>query len=323
MQIKRVAKSAFFIGSPFQCLCAFEAIKRFEISNYDIYIYDSISGSDMIKRLLAEKELCYKPILRKSRLISYLLLIFKKHPRYKNLFIGNMFDNVSYSLSAIYADWHPRLYFLDDGIQALAYFGESHIPNPLKKRGTAILFDTLFKLKRLKQRYLFTIYDVTSSDIKVIHNELSIFKTEHHNICSGVFIIGTNSSVLAYKDKSYYQYLNALLDLIKNTSPGEAIYYCPHRRDSNNDHLKKFCVDHEIIYYNTRVSIEYDLIRENHSPLAIIGFASNALFVLHAIYPQTVVSTIHYELMDEDSNRIAAVLEKRLNDNGISSIHLF
>ena len=322
-QTDRVGKTAFFIGSPFQCLCALEAINVFNVSNYDFYIYDTIPGSDMLKRLLEKKGILFQPIVRKKHLLYYLLFLFKKHPRYESVFIGNMFDNVSYAISSLYVCNYPSLFYMDDGIQALAYFGGQNMINPLKKTGVAKVFESIYKLKGIKRKALFTIYDVSTKHIEVIHNGLSLFKFNSTNPLKGVYIVGTNSSALVYKGRNYFDYLNSLFLFIQEHFHEEEIFYCPHRRDSNNIRIKGLCIERGIHYYNTNVSIEYDFVENGVNPLCVIGFASNALFVLKAIFPNSVINTVHYDLDNEDADRVAKVLENKLNENGISSINIY
>jgi hypothetical protein len=138
----------------------------------------------------------------------------------------------------------------------------------------------------------------------------------------GLYIIGTNSSVLEFKDYTYEEYLMALFKTIKIRFPEDEVFYCPHRRDSNLPFIYTLCRELSIEIYETKISVEFDFVNKNINPKYVVGFSSNALYTLKLIYPKAIIENVDFSLKFEPSNKENQIIQKRLFENGIVPIRV-
>ena len=180
-------------------------------------------------------------------------------------------------------------------------------------------------VKLVKKPTFFTIFDVQSSEYQIINNPFKLLESKLGKIKekNGIYIIGTNSSILDFKDYTYRDYIISLHKYIMCKYLVDEIYYCPHRRDRNLEDIIVLCKHLGIKIYDTKVSVEYDFIENNINPKLIIGFTSNALFTLHLLYPSTDIKTVMYNLKSEQADTETQIIRNRLNESGISTIEIF
>lgn len=314
------------VASPFQCLCMFEALKHFNITDYDVLVgYQDTFSLEKIDFLFKKKNISYYKA-RTAHIIKDILPIRKQiKKRYSSFIIADFENRNGYSLACLLAKRNATICYIDDGAQAYQFFS-----NPPIKKHYNLAVDLVFSFysligscKRLQKPIYYTVYDVQSDDYKIVKNELSLLKKELTGEEKGVYIIGTNSSMLEFKDYSYFDYLSKLLAFIENKYPGESVFYCPHRRDLNNKIVFDYCDEHSISIFDTEVSVEYDFIEKGINPKAIIGFNSNALYTLHIIYPESDCRTVLYHLLSDEDEIGNVLLAGKLQDQGILGLNLF
>lgn len=315
----------FIIGSPFQCLCMLEAIRHFDISDYSVMVaYCDKLSLDKIRTLLNEKGIAFEEKKIAHIVKDFIPMVFSKHKRYKNIFIGNYYRVIDEIVGILYAKRRYTLYYLDDGTQALSLFSD----NPRKRYPSfkiGIVLQFYFLCLSWKKRIstnFFTIYDVKSSRMNIIHNSLSYLRPQNSISQQSVVIVGSNSSFLRFKDYSYFDYLNGLMDFIKRRWPDEIVYYCPHRRDRNNSLNQEWCYRNNVDYFEPEVSVEYDFVIKGINPFAIIGFTSNALYTLKSLYPSSEVHTVYYHVCDESADRETETIRQQMMKSGILSLNL-
>lgn len=325
--MREFGTTLFLVESPFQVICMLNAVRQFKIIDFDVAILHSDNFSmKMMDKLLKRNNIPYfhkqaSHLIKDFWYISFL----QNHRKYDNIFIGNYYTLGLRQVAAIWSKFGAKLYFLDDGIQAYNIF--SNKPRKLYKNWKIFLAFFPFKLIsyiKFSGKYNFyTIYDVYSSKMNIIKNNFTLLQQTYSINKSGVFIIGTNSSIVQFKNYSYNDYLRALVGLCKKKYPNENIYYCPHRRDKNNHDVFILCKELGIQIFNTEISVEVDFIEKKISPAYVIGFNSNALFTLKRLFDTTSVFTIMYHLINEDADKMTDLIRNRLLSCGIQIINLF
>lgn len=317
-------KTLIIVASPFQCLCAFEAIRNFDIAAP----YYIISGDDnslrMIKSLLDSKGYLYEVFTPKNFVWNIMYLLKTKHTSYNNIIIGNFESHVFESIGVIYAKYNAQFYYIDDGIQALQVFSEKYVKPSFdfKKRTQGLLNSIIGRIKSIKKPIYYTIFDVQTDKYCVVRNELSLYKQQQVGNNHGVFVIGTNSKVLDFKDHTYVEYLESLFTYIFKKYPMTPIYYCPHRRDIDNDKVNTLCDEYGVEIFDTRVSIEYDLIAKGIYPYSIIGFTSNALYTLKIIFKESKVATVMYHLTDKVADKNTQTIRDNLAAYDVKTLEI-
>lgn len=322
-----MTSSLFIIGSPFQGLCMLEAIGRFNITEYDVLVLDIPEGNSAMqtKSLLNDKNISYSTYKVKHAIFDLIPFVMRKHKYYKNIFIGNYSNITDEGIAAFYGSTNYRLFFLDDGIQALSVFSD----NPRYRYGSKKweywfkLYDIVGWLKGRRKSCFFTIFDVVSNDFDIEKNDFRLLRSHVKKQQSGCYIIGTNSSVVKFKDYNYIDLLEQLLKNLKKQYPDETFYYCPHRRDQNNNAISEWCKNHDVEWVNTRVSVEYDFVMNGINPSCVVGFTSNALYTLKMLFPEVNISTIFYRCVDRCSDEETEIIRQGMNEKGIDTLNLF
>lgn len=320
-----MGRTLFLIESPFQCLCMMEAIQHFKITSYEVMIpYGDEYSNEMMFRFLNENSIMYE-----ARPIAHIIydvgpLVFSKK-KFKSIFVGNYSATKSYPLAVAMAGFNSTINYLDDGTQAMTLFSEHPKPryDKLSIKIIIYLYRILAFIKRVRESVFFTIYDVKSDKFIIEKNEFSLLRSDNGKVKSGVYIVGTNSSILKFADVSYLDYVKALVERARIQYPEEQIYYCPHRRDANNDANEPLFQKMGIQLFKTNISVEYDFYTKQITPIYVIGFLSNALFTLNMMYPDSIIETVSYQLDNQEQNKENQIIEKELNNNGIRSVYLF
>ena len=316
----------FIISSPFQGLCMLEAIEHFKITEYDVLLWDipEESGTIQTKLLLDDKNIPYSTYKVKHAIFDLIPFVFKRHKYYKNIFIGNYFNITDEGIATFYGSKNYRLFFMDDGTQALSLFSE----NPRYRYGSKKweywfkLYDSLALIKRKQKSTFFTIYDVVSNDFVIVKNNFKLLKNSIKTPRSGCYIIGTNSSVVSFKNYNYSDLLELLLKKLKELYPKEPLYYCPHRRDNNNDAISEWCNNHDVVWVNTRVSVEYDFVMNGINPICVVGFTSNALYTLKMLFSNTDLFTVFYRCESKIDDEETRIIRQGLNQKGINTLYI-
>lgn len=322
-----MTSTLFIIGSPFQGLCLLEAVNHFNITEYDVFVLDSDYGNStaQTKALLTDKGVSFSTYKVHHAINDLLPFVMKKHKRYKNIFIGNYYNPTDEAIAAFYGKLHYQLFFLDDGLQALSLFSEK----PRNRYGGSRKWEYWFKiyfaignLKGRKKPIFFTIFDVKSDKFIIIKNTFQLLKSQTELQMSGCYIIGTNSSIVSFRDYRYLDLLESLLYHLRCKYPNEKILYCPHRRDGNNDNIYKWCSAHNVEWFNTRVSVEYDFVMNGINPHLVIGFTSNALYTLKKIFSESEIQTVFYHCNPPKSDDEINTIRQRMNEKGIKTMYL-
>lgn len=312
-------KTLFIVASPFQCLCMIEAIHQFKISNFDILVvYSNMMSLDKIDALMNKYQYTYKKLKMVHLFYDVVPILFKVHKHYQNVFMGDYCSPHCYSIAVLYASLFSRLFYMDDGTQALLIFSEKP---PVRYANYSVkmfmlLINIIRYVKMIGKIGYFTIYDVTSKKYNVIRNQLVSLRSKDKGTPKGVYIIGTNSSMLDFKDTTYFDYIKAIRYKYKE----KELFYCPHRQDKNNEKIFDLCRTLEISCFNTEVSVEFDFVTKNIIPEEVIGFNSNALIVLKKIFPNLDCSNIMYHVNNDIEDAEYELIRKEMQNYGVTII---
>jgi len=335
IKVKKMSKDSkkalFIVSSPFQALCAIEAIYQYKI-DFPIFIalygqarQNNSNASNIIDQFgftNNKYELCYqsfKSLLINSR-SDIKKINIKKHD-IKMIFIGDYFSP-SQRIFSVFCSNNPKetIYrCVDDGnstIEALLW-GLNVIRfrsiNIFLKLCIAEIF-TFFNKVKIKE--FFSIFALNNKNYKIEVNTL------HHlkgliNISSNknIYILGTNlceKNLLA--ENSYHNYLSLIIQSIKDKFPNEKVIFCPHRGESKKS-VSDIADQYNLSIYTSEYTIELDFVLKNISPVAIYSFGSTASYSLKILYPDThsyiIIPETNNKLLNRTHEEISKVYQEQ------------
>lgn len=316
----------FIVGSPFQCLCMLEAVDFFKIEQYDVLIPEESTGNNsaQLKALLGDMSIEYQTFKFHHAIWGLLPYVMRKHKYYKNIFLGNYYSPTYEALAVFFGKMRYNLFFIDDGTQALSLFSDRPRYRFSAKKWE-LYFRFIYGIGRLKgcgKHNFYTIFDVQSTRFNIIKNDFGRLKRDIYGNIKDIYVIGANSSVLKFQGSTYLQLMDRLLEYLHRCLPNQTLHYCPHRRDLNNKEIARWCLNNQVEWYETRVSVEYDFAMTGIYPIGIVGFTSNALYTLNMMYPESKVMTVQYHLESEFSDKETDIIRKEMNRKGIETIEI-
>lgn len=306
----------FYVSSPFQILCALEAIYYYQIDQYKFILgtTNDIRDTQMFK-LLEQQKIPYELFpLNKLTNIDRLLLIIKSyckknHRTYKQAFLGDYFTLDFYIHSFQFLKRGSNIIYLDDGTSTIAIFNRQINANLIFKIKKAIISLNLF-LKGIKGfRYYFTLFsDIKTKQFICLENKFSLMKEiKSQNIPTDVYIVGTNINrfcdVFNIQISDFISQLELLFKNLIDKYIAKKIIYIPHGRDTNTN-IVNLCKAYKIEYRKLDVAIEYYMFKERIFPEAVYGFTSTALFNLKKMYPKTSVYNIRIKGNNSHYNQL-------------------
>lgn len=290
MKCADIDEAAIFVSSPFQALCALEAINEFKVKRPVFYLQGHEISYEMTRKYLIKNGFTYIDVAETSNAFEA-IKIHHRHKKFQYLFVGDYFSCGHFLLSMLWSKINATIVYLDDGNSTL-----SLLPPTSRKRlnsGSSphkIFYLLLELYKNLKgiRRVFFSFYNLTDRGFPypIITNNLSILKTDDIVYRKyGIYIIGTNSSQIGWSREMYVDKIRIIRDYVrKNTN--EPIYYCPHRRDERQ-YQKEF-QEIGIFLYETEVSVEVDFVSNKLYPSMVFGFGSTAMLTLKMLYPEAI-----------------------------------
>jgi|GEM_PF-3603772 len=320
-----IEDAAMIVSSPFQALCAIEAINLFKIKRPVFYVQGSGIGNDMTRDFL--KEQGYKiVIIEETYKAINVILKYGHHKKYQYIFVGDYFSAGDFLLSTLWTKFAADIIYLDDGNSTL-----SILPPVCRKRlnnGSIIkrLYYRVFLLyKDIKHvhRTFFSFYDLENEAFPypVINN--SFLELRHGFQCvepSDIYIIGTNTSSIGWSSDAYEEYLKIIKLYAAKKYPNSIIYYCPHRRDQNAYDIE--CAHQGIEIYRTKISVEVDFVSSGIYPKVIFGFGSTAMLTIKKIFPNTIVVDFIFHCSNPDLVAEYRPIEKVYHENGIKVMEI-
>lgn len=316
-------KALFIVSSPFQALCSLEAISHYSIDDVHYLLFEDPIVREMTLPIIKDKGLIHFVEIKDNITVSIIkaLLMGGWPERFDILFVGDYFSYGQYEAAVIKSKLGANLFYLDDGNSTLLIAPPISLKRGRSKREKKyyVLWDIIAKLKNIK-KHLFTIYDLNKGCPLPVEKNFFLSLAPTSTTKKGIFVIGTNSSVLSFKSGSYSQKLTRLAQFLNSIYPNECVYYCPHRRDTNDysDIIKSLGWE----LFDTKYNVEIDFVRENMYPCCVVGFGSTALLTLKKIFQSSDVKTIYMDLELETSNKEYRSIESYYINNGIEVVHI-
>lgn len=319
------------VGSPFQTLCAVDALSYFDIDSYDFIVIDDGTRLFQIENFLNLKGIVYKVIpFHVSTCISLKRIVGLFNiwsGKYDYLFMGD-YRLTGNRLECIpYVKYGGKVFFLDDGTY-IVDLANSTIKTTLITKIRNSLFDFICKIRSISWRNFYTIYanNITLEGFNVVENKFKSLQTKCCNLSNDVYFIGTNPlgegvSYCRFLDIDYKEYLSKLSDVLEDiklrNKTGE-IYYIPHGRDFTNE-TKEVCNRLGIIYKKCNMCIEMEFATLNALPSIIVGFGSTALFTLRRMCPNTNIINLHILGKNKKANFIYMKIADLYSKVGITN----
>lgn len=319
-------KSLIIVASPFQLLCAINAIREYSILEYKIILIQSerLDQMEDIAKYFKLKWEVQPPIVFKKKFGTLRLAKKALHPlknNYDNLIVGDVRD-VNLMLKGLsIGKLFKKIIIVDDGNIMLSYFSGTMITSFRSKIYWQLL-QFVAKLRKITIEY-FTIYNADSSKFNIKKNHLQL-QNSNNAKKEVIFFVGTNSHVhcdyYGYKKEMYLDILKAILSKIANESTTQ-IEYIAHGRESFPD-VKSICDSLAISYVRPKNCIELYVLENNIDLKYVYGFGSSALYNLKLIYPNANVYNI--KLFGNDKSKIAEMdsVSKAYNSIGIEDYDL-
>lgn len=285
------------VGTPFQALCAIEAIKRFNIHNYKIYVWEYVNDNRRTQTfcILSHFDIEATPIIatRFTWLKHFVKDIWTKKS-YDYAILGDVStqDYRIYVLGKL-KQASPILY-LDDGSASIAVFqGLKSIGGGLFPYKKCIdKFVSLIKKLNNPRKFFTIFHDIPTQRYTLIANNFSHISSLQKNIPveNEYIFIGTSpQAYIKVYDITLEEYKQMAIKLLKQIKHQyQKVTYIPHGRDYDNI-LAPLCQENGIAYMRINVCIELHLLQRNTIISAVGGFTSTALFTIKKIFPKTMV----------------------------------
>jgi len=319
-------EALFIIDSPFQALCAFDAIFHYGISEAHFAIQEDDVVAEKTLPLICQKGKVH--ILKKEKAeISTMKWVKRTRdalPKtFHTVFIGDYYSYWQYLVASFATNFKAEMIYLDDGNSTL-----SIIPPESRTRGFGrgkLWFGILdfYNNVRFIKKHLYTIFDLGDHcPIPYTYHDFSALTEKNIKSCTkkGVYVIGINSEKVVLRNSTYKNYLLQLNAWINKNFASEPVYFCPHRMDPTD--FKPLIKQLDWKLFHTQNSVEIDFFRQGIMPLLIIGFGSTALYTLKKMYPNSDVKTVSMDFEDEELNVCYQAIEVHYRKQGIETLTL-
>lgn len=278
---KYSSRTAVILSTPFQALCAIEALHYFKIMHYDVYLLDigHKAGVGGTKEILDYYHIPFQKLSYDS-FKKFISRLNERKEKYSRFVLGDYFSLDMYILAGWMSQKDPEFIYVDDGGSSLLIDSRKL---PLKSKLRKAFADILMIGKGKKNKKMFSVFSIQTSKFSIVRNKMELLKSTSASAQAGVYIIGTISG---HPGLGWYNlpWFEEVKKYIAGRFPDEPIYYCPHRRDEN-PLLDSWIGQASFQRHKTEGNVEFDFIRKKLNPKAIIGFGSTALYTLKSIYP--------------------------------------
>lgn len=307
----------FLIASPFQLLCAYEAMEtqsKEDTNQLIIFESNNVFQNKMLKDMLTTLEMkCKCDILlyknKASMFIEKLFLLRSiKEIHYNNVFVGHLeeFFNQVYICNLNY----KSLFNLDDGAATinmikkyslenleLNVFRDNYSADTIIKKLILKLFGLNFYRKGFNIKW-FTIFDLSSESPNII------IKNKFENLIKK-FSKSSYESNQEEKDKTFFLGSNVInAGVINNVKEyktllrkyfikcgNKDIVYLAHRFE-DIEVLKDLFLEYDVTVLKNDKIVELYFLENSIYPISITSFYSTALFSLKLLFPESNVNFI-------------------------------
>lgn len=319
--------SLFIIQTPFQAMCAINAIRQLKIENYELSLHlHKNTGKRNMQTIELVERYGLKYNVAKTRPISLLMLLgllFKRDGRFNRVFLGTHLYHDGYYYALKELKRGGNLVLLDDGVATLTLLKGDYT---VTGKSAAFMsgYKAVARLLEININNVFTVYKgIDNSRWKIAFNDISnLRQTVKSDVEKVVFFIGTCNSKyvdkLGVSESDFKQMLSNVLNKVKMSNPDESIIYIPHGRDKSV-FTKDICEEAGIEYKPLDLNIEDYILKLNITPHIIYGFTSSALYNLKMIFPESQVYNILTSLLTDKTPSIIGISDYYAK-NGVPSI---
>lgn len=319
--------SLFIVQTPFQAMCALNAIRQLKIEDYTISLHlhkNTAKRNKQTIELVERYGLKYS--VAKTSPISLFKLIglfFKRKGWFNRVFLGTHLYHDGYYYALKVMKRKGNLVLLDDGVATL-----SLLEGDYKTTGMSAIYMAMYKaiakLRGIKLNNVFTVYkDILNPRWNIAFNNISLlrqFKSSSEEKI--VYFIGTNNSGFIERrgvdEVAFKQMLYNVLKRMRAIYPSDKIIYIPHGRDKST-FVKDYCEEFGFEFRPLDVNVEIYILSQDIIPQSIYGFTSSALYNLKMIFPETKVKNIVMKLLTEKSPGIIGISDYYAK-NGIPTL---
>lgn len=299
--------STFVVSSPFQAMCAINAIHDFEIKDYEFILplEEDVRNAQLLK-LLDAYNVKYR-IVYKRNLIERCFVFKGNKNGAQRIFIGHASNMFEMELAFKNCPNNSTIVYLDDGNYTLVLLKSLKKKVGLNKDTIrdicyTALFRTAAFLRNIDYgKYFYTVYNIENEKFKIKYHSLSFFfnKEINANEPKGVYIVGTTiasyCTELQVTLSAFKKQMVNFFGILKQMYPQQSIYYIPHGRCTES-FPEKLCNEYGIQFMRVDMCIELYLTDIKNPPLAIYGYASSALANLKLLFPNAGIYNMSFDL---------------------------
>ncbi len=309
--------SVFFVMSPFQLLCAIEAIREFCISEYKMVFVCNV-GVEYEKRNEQMKSMALDFGVEYDYFSLDLLLSgidccgVEENKKYSRIFIGDYNATFLLELSEKYAKTQAILLYIDDGNSSITLLqGIRRDDRPSSWRSLLRWYKYDYKKKKSNRKKIYeklgnrgiicsncfyTIYnDIKSKKFIIYPNRLKnlVYKScELNSNDEIIYVVGPAIDAYAKQNRIRIVDVESImwnkLSELRSIYGSKEIVYIPHGRD-RDVYVMDFCHMLGIKYMRIDETVEYYMVKNVKNPYAVYGINSTALLNIKRIYPKATV----------------------------------
>lgn len=305
--------SVFVVCSPFQALCALNAIKVFNIREYKfiLSITEDIRNQQIFN-LLESNNIKYLIYDISKGISNYdkLLILKSRDVRYCRAFIGDPRNILMYYIALNEISGNGAIVFLDDGNDNIFLLKGSKPEQPLAYKMQYKYIEYACAWRSISLNNLYTVYgDILNRKYNIKINRLELL-SEISNYNSGtkdIYIIGTNHSMycgpLHISEKTVENNLTYLFSHLKNKyGTDHRVVYVTHGRDKA-DFPVKLCKRFNVEFVRPKVSVELLILGLKLQPFLVCAYTSTALYNIKLFCPDTNIVDIQFSFKDDTRPR--------------------
>ena len=161
------------------------------------------------------------------------------------------------------------------------------------------IINILAVIKNIKSNILFSVFadELFNSKYLIEKNSLNLLKSKIQGNNNNVFIIGTFIDEFCHDfgiTRSLFLIkFKLLISELQKRYPGKKIIYIPHGRELKNEDIVLLCKKLHVDFLKLNECVEIYFSQLESNPIAILGFASSALFTLHIIFQSVPIINIY------------------------------
>ena len=302
-----MARALFLIDTPSQVFNILEAIREYQLSDYDLMINDC-NRADTYAQLKARiSVLTPTHLIEVPRMTGDIAgrievyarhLVFLQSRQYSHVFFSairqqwqrDIVCSVDAQKHILLDDGNATVIFYDCLFHQQKFFDFPEDPDPERSlRSAEVRAQWQIKTSGLSKLELFTIFDLSPMPWLTVRRNLltTMHKNHQHLDTELVYLLGVGAVTVNYiTEQSYLQLLAQTKDLF----PEKRLCYIPHRIES--DGLLTAISKLGFSVQRLDMPVENWLFQSDVAPYAVLSYHSTALFTCAAMFPAIRVISI-------------------------------